>query len=80
MKDKNKEIIDDIKILSNNFQEIIDVLELNKNNSNYKLSNNGNGDRWCKSLFCYTSIYLNSRNYNTFNNKKNYELSNDDTK
>jgi hypothetical protein len=62
MKDKNK--------------EIIDVLELN--NSNYKLSNNGNGDRWCKSLFCYTSIYLNSRNYNTFNNKKNYELSNDD--
>ena len=59
------EIIELVKKISNNYKTIINRTTL----SEYKelvLSNNGNGDRWAKQLFNYTSIYGNKKNYKTY--------------
>lgn len=70
---KNEDLINNIKQKSNNFKDIIPREELG-------LSGNGTGNRWCNAIFIYTVIYLNSRNFRTFNNNIDKDIDIDEDK
>lgn len=69
-KKKREDLINNIKQKSNNFKDIIPMEELG-------LSGNGTGNRWCNGIFIYTVIYLNLRNFRTFNNNIDIDIDED---
>lgn len=71
----NQEIINLIKLLSNNFTKIININVIN-NYEIIKLSNNGIGNRWCHHLFDYTVFYKNKKYKSYIHNKEELIIDN----
>ncbi|MEK6263503.1 MAG: site-specific DNA-methyltransferase [Clostridium sp.] len=71
----NDTLIQLVKELSKNYTKIVTRHEL-EGISTLSIGKNGVGNRWCRSLFCYSVVYSNSqrRQYGECEDKTNFEF------